>query len=429
MLLVRKTSLGPNFCVIIYICPGGGGGSGGAGTGAIGPGTGGATGGGTGGAGGVGGSVNFTFSPVVPNSAVSGMAPSAPQPEPQLYGMMGLNSEPPVYPDSRMYSDVLLCRGRGFPLYRPEPRPNLPEEYRRTGIAIGDVGVVTVEGGFEFFFNIYLPANNPINIDAPEDFVPLSACPSRRDIDNYDFHPGDHVSTGIHKLSGFTNSTVGGEFVFECAGPKGAVLALPHGAHLEKLRKLAFMRQYAAKNARSWYKYLNETKGCELQNSSLLLITGCEKAKSWGIALFHHLSLQHKFQLSFKPEEDAESGYRYRWEGPYCSHKQVDVPPAETPLNQTTFIHAFTISLPETIWETLFGDVTIRHLVDSLAPTDKAGGRFVPHGSQWSLLGSVTDLVLGHPGIYSNLLELQHAIMYFTTLRRHLTRANAGLSS
>jgi hypothetical protein len=42
---------------------------------------------------------------------------------------------------------------------------------------------------------------------------------------------------------------------------------------------------------------------------------------------------------------------------------------------------------------------------------------------------SVTDLVLGHLGIYSNLLELQHAIMYFITLRRHLTRAIAGLSS
>ncbi|KAJ7347399.1 hypothetical protein DFH08DRAFT_960735 [Mycena albidolilacea] len=35
----------------------------------------------------------------------------------------------------------------------------------------------------------------------------------------------------------------------------------------------------------------------------------------------------------------------------------------------------------------------------------------------------VTDLVLGHPGIYSNLLELQRTIMYFTTLRRHLTKS------
>jgi hypothetical protein len=36
---------------------------------------------------------------------------------------------------------------------------------------------------------------------------------------------------------------------------------------------------------------------------------------------------------------------------------------------------------------------------------------------------AVTDLVLGHPGIYSNLFELQHTIMYFTTLRRHLTQS------
>jgi hypothetical protein len=43
--------------------------------------------------------------------------------------------------------------------------------------------------------------------------------------------------------------------------------------------------------------------------------------------------------------------------------------------------------------------------------------------------GVLTDLVLGHPGIYSNLLELQHTIMYFITLQYHLTRANAGLSS
>jgi hypothetical protein len=41
----------------------------------------------------------------------------------------------------------------------------------------------------------------------------------------------------------------------------------------------------------------------------------------------------------------------------------------------------------------------------------------------------VTDLVFGHPGIYSYLLELQHTIMYFITLRCHLTRVIAGLSS
>ncbi|KAJ7873812.1 hypothetical protein B0H14DRAFT_2502202, partial [Mycena olivaceomarginata] len=326
--------------------------------------------------------------PVVPNGTVSQTAPSVPQPEPQPYGMMGPDSEPAVYSESGIYSNLLLCRGRGFPLYRPEPRTRLPEEYRRTGVAIGDVGTVTVEGDFDFFFNIYLPANDPINIDAPKDFVPLLAYPWR-DIGDYRVHPGDHVSTAIHKLSGFSNSAVGGEFVFECAGPHGAVLALPHGAHLQKLENLASMERHAVKYAQSWYRYVRETRGRKLQNGSLLLITGCEKARSWGIASFHHLSLQHKFQLSFKPTTNAKSGYKYRWEGPYCYHKQADSPPAEeTPLNQTIFIHAFTISLPENIWKRPFGDrAKVRQLADPLTFTDKSGHGFVSSGSQGLSLG------------------------------------------
>ncbi|KAJ7820954.1 hypothetical protein B0H14DRAFT_1339426 [Mycena olivaceomarginata] len=116
--------------------------------------------------------------------------------------MMSPDSEPRVYSESRMYSDLLLCQGRGFPLYRPEPQKNLPDQYQRTGIAIGDVGTVTVEGDFDFFFNIYLEADNPINANVPQDFVPLLPYLSV-DIKHYGFDPGNHVSTGIHKLSGF----------------------------------------------------------------------------------------------------------------------------------------------------------------------------------------------------------------------------------
>jgi hypothetical protein len=80
------------------------------------------------------------------------------------------------------------------PLYVPEPRVNLPAEYRRRGVAIGDVGQVTPEGSFDFFFNIYLSANHPINIDAPEDFVPLPLYdPS--DVAHKDFDPGNYVSS------------------------------------------------------------------------------------------------------------------------------------------------------------------------------------------------------------------------------------------
>jgi hypothetical protein len=115
---------------------------------------------------------------------------------------MGPDSEPPVYSESGIYSNLLLSQGRGFPLYRPEPQINLPAQYQWKGVAIGDVGTVTVEGDFDFFFNIYLPPEDPINTDAPGDFVPLSAYPLR-DIRHYDVVPGDHVSTAsIDETSG-----------------------------------------------------------------------------------------------------------------------------------------------------------------------------------------------------------------------------------
>jgi hypothetical protein len=116
---------------------------------------------------------------------------------------MGADSEALVYSESGIYSNLLLNQDRGFPLYHPKPQKNLPAQYQRKGVTIGDVGTVSVEGDFDFFFNIYLPANNSINIDAPEDFVPLLVYPSR-DIRDYDFDPGNHVSRAIHKLSGFT---------------------------------------------------------------------------------------------------------------------------------------------------------------------------------------------------------------------------------
>ncbi|KAJ7822057.1 hypothetical protein B0H14DRAFT_2370973 [Mycena olivaceomarginata] len=80
----------------------------------------------------------------------------------------------------------------------------------------------------------------------------------------------------------------GGEFVFNCGGPSRAVLTLPNGAHLEKLENLDNMRRYAARHAESWYKYVNETRGRGLANGSLYLVTGWEKADSWGMASYHN---------------------------------------------------------------------------------------------------------------------------------------------
>ncbi|KAJ6512772.1 hypothetical protein C8R45DRAFT_812148, partial [Mycena sanguinolenta] len=225
---------------------------------------------------------------------------------------------------------------RGFPLFVPEPQPNLPAKWWTRGVAIGDVGGITQAGSFDFFFNIYLPATDPTNAIVPEDFVPLPPY-DPIEVSSLDYGPDTYVCS---------------RFVFSCQQPTGAVLTLPHGAHQETLQNLRRMEEYAAEHAESWYKYANITRGRGLKNGHLYLITGWEKAKLWGIAYFHDVPVRSEFRISFGPTADAANGYKYRWNGSHCHFKQDDSTPDDgTSLNQTTFIHAFAISIGERIWE------------------------------------------------------------------------------
>ncbi|KAJ7868187.1 hypothetical protein B0H13DRAFT_2202767, partial [Mycena leptocephala] len=176
-----------------------------------------------------------------------------------------------TFSESEIYCNQLLCQKRGFPLYVPGPRRNLPAEYRTNGIAIGDVGRVTPEGIFDFFFNIYLSADHPINDnDVPENFYPLPRY-ATKDVFDLDFEPGN----SLRRLTLVACSEFpGSDFVFSCGIPNGAVLALPHGAHLdEKLENLVTLRSYVATHAENWYKYVNGARGRGLTNGSLYLVT------------------------------------------------------------------------------------------------------------------------------------------------------------
>jgi hypothetical protein len=88
--------------------------------------------------------------------------------------------------DNEIYERLLRRKQRGFALYIPQPNRRLPIAYQRMGIRIGDVGVVTADGGFSFLFNICVPHDDPINPSIlPEDFSPLQ--PSLTDADVVEF--------------------------------------------------------------------------------------------------------------------------------------------------------------------------------------------------------------------------------------------------
>ena len=98
---------------------------------------------------------------------------------------------------NEVYERHLWLKGRGFPLWIPEPNRRLPRVYQKKGIDIGDVGIITPFGAFSFLFNICVPSDNPINPRLlPEGFAPISPPLDALDIGEvYEFKPGSYLAS------------------------------------------------------------------------------------------------------------------------------------------------------------------------------------------------------------------------------------------
>lgn len=73
----------------------------------------------------------------------------------------------------------------------------LPVYHRASGVQIGDVGIITPEGGFSFFFNVCHEEKHPINASRrlPPGFTPFARSPGDCDIDEFkEFGAGSYLS-------------------------------------------------------------------------------------------------------------------------------------------------------------------------------------------------------------------------------------------
>ncbi len=73
-----------------------------------------------------------------------------------------------------LYTTQLIRKGHGYPFWYPEPDSSRPAAYTERGVHPGDVGILNDIGGFDYLFNIFSDADDPVNNgNVPPDFQPL----------------------------------------------------------------------------------------------------------------------------------------------------------------------------------------------------------------------------------------------------------------
>ncbi|KAF8996266.1 hypothetical protein BDQ17DRAFT_1364706 [Cyathus striatus] len=258
-----------------------------------------------------------------------------------------------------VYIEHMFPLKHGYPLWFPEPDSSCSLEYRRKGVSIGDVGVITSDGGFDFLFNIWLKAQDPINPNnLPADFDSAPR-PERRTIPRTVFVPGpNNKVSNLNILSSFDTRDIS----FICKDSrKGGILLMPHGASKEDLRNEIHLKEFISKNAVSWYRYARITCGIDLDRHSLYVVTGNTKSKTWGIATFDVTAPERDSLLVMGKANDVNSPY-YEWrETGEASHNRTGPMPDSdlnyedgiqaSPQNQCLFLRGFKISLSKDTWD------------------------------------------------------------------------------
>ena len=249
-------------------------------------------------------------------------------------------------PGQSIYERDMLKKGHGHPLWNPEPDVFAPPAYRQTGISVGDVGILNPFGTFSYLFNIFLDADNPCNpSELPEGFVPLKPFPGSRIA--FDCHESGFVTSPYMRLKSSVRSGIRNlEFTF-FNDAEDAVLVLPEGCYGERFQSIGTLRSYAAQHGESWYRYANATRGLNVENGQLQIVTQCDKTTSWAI-------------LTHFKEESSSSNHRdglsipLSWVGHDIEQMQCGVkfvPRRASPFrNQCVFLRSSSVYLSDVEW-------------------------------------------------------------------------------
>ncbi|KAL0569231.1 SCF ubiquitin ligase complex subunit cdc4 [Marasmius crinis-equi] len=319
--------------------------------------------------------------------------------------------------ESQIYASALCTLGHGYPLWIPEPNNALSAQYQESGVRIGDVGVLTDDGGFNFVFNVCSPADDPVNqFGLPPGFQPLHwDSGSRREISKR-FRPGAPIlsrgartwdiaveasaspplvlcsiiyfSKLIETTSGFPLGGGGGIKIKFSEG-KGAVVMPPNGADRVDCLDLAVFREYAQKYAVSWYEFINGTLGREVDNGAIYFITGFDNTDCWENAVVNDQFREQSCELMFTTNGlIGDARLRLSTSSMRVSVSSRCSPEDNRKQNQTLFIRGFRIAIRRKI--KFLGNVKVEvRSTKHLSPDDfvRKGGK-PPFGQSHSSTSS-----------------------------------------
>ncbi|KIM36712.1 hypothetical protein M413DRAFT_449049 [Hebeloma cylindrosporum] len=214
---------------------------------------------------------------------------------------------------SRFYQ-TLLPFGYGLPIWDPVPNVELPISYRRKGVSIGDVGLITDIGSFKYLFNITYPIDHPVNsMDLPRDLFspsPLRSREIRVAANHTRFKPLE--STGIDVI----NCEDGSGVLFKSSSSsasKGGLVVFPLGFKLYDLWNEDPFLQQLLDNVLKWYSYAISQIGPRARNGDLCQVTGCHCCKACGLAAFEMPDSGGFIDFNFGTNPEVEEFETFRW--------------------------------------------------------------------------------------------------------------------
>ncbi|KAF9538317.1 hypothetical protein CPC08DRAFT_717573 [Agrocybe pediades] len=320
-----------------------------------------------------------TFSMPIPNSLTSDIKPQ-----------LSTTPRTPAHNISDIYQRNMASLRAGTALWIPEGHSNLWPSYQDRGVCIGDVGTVTASGSFSFLFNICLPADHPVNRNlVPPGFRPIYPAIEPWDIREInEFMPWDYLSTdSMRKLANNLDDSISSAplMSFRVQEGDGAVVVMPEGAISQDLENVSIFRSYAAANAESWYRYVNVTRGREIENGELRLVIGCDKTASWAIAAVPEKNHTATIQLRAELDQSRIFSLPYAWHtsgsvqtraGPSGSRNPQCTDNTPKKLNQCLFVRTMNLKLGANEWRAHTEQIgQARHPFQAYARTPKRRSR------------------------------------------------------